>query len=211
MPKPNPNDLVKETILEASKLGSRLFRNNVGLGWIGHPVIHVTKPIKLNLKPGDCVVRNARALHAGICEGSSDAIGFTPVLITQEMVGKTLPIFTAVESKTGKGKLSKIQSDFIDMVLAFGGIAGVARSREDLRDLIKPIVNPVKQYFGKIKQVFSDEIIEFSLSPYDSILCDHGNLISKSCNIPSCKFYRGIFGVSPLQKALPYYNSGNKS
>lgn len=138
----NPNDLVQETIIEASKLGARLYRNNVGLGWVGK-VIRITKEIKLNLRPGDMVIRNARALHAGLCEGSSDAIGFTPVLITQEHVGKTLPIFTSVESKTGKGQLSEIQDNFIKMVLGFGGIAGVARSKQDLIDLIKPVVNPI--------------------------------------------------------------------
>lgn len=135
------NDLVQETIIEGSKLGARLFRNNVGLGWVGG-IIRITKEIKMNLRPGDMVIRSARALHAGLCEGSSDAVGFTPVLITQDMVGKTVPIFTAIESKTGKGQLSQMQKSFIDMVLAFGGIAGVARSKQDLIDLIKPHIVP---------------------------------------------------------------------
>lgn len=199
MPQQTPNDLVKETILEASKLGSRIFRNNVGLGWIGHPVIHITKPIKLNLKPGDCVVRNARALHAGLCEGSSDAIGITPTLITKEMVGKTIGVFTAVESKTGKGKLSKIQEDFINMIKALGGIAGEARSRDDVRNLIKPIVNPVKQFFGGIvkkddvPKINNDFVLPLiNISNSNCVLCDHGNPISKSCPVITCKFYRGI-------------------
>lgn len=141
----NPNDLVQETIIEASKLGARLFRNNVGLGWIGK-IIRITKEIKLNLRPGDMVIRNARALHAGLCEGSSDAVGFVPILITQEMVGKIVPIFASIESKTGKGQLSEKQENWINMVLEFGGIAGVARNLDDLRDLINPCVGPSQRF-----------------------------------------------------------------
>lgn len=179
MPK-NPNDLVQESILEGSKLGSRLFRNNVGLGWIGHPVIHIKENKSVNLKKGDVVVRNARALHAGLCEGSSDAIGLTPILITQEMVGKKIAVFTAVESKTGKGKLSKIQQDFINMVIALGGIAGAVYSRQDVQKLIKPIVSPVKQFFGK-EEV---HIIDGGLI--------NEKYIPKSCDVITCKYYRGI-------------------
>lgn len=133
----NPNDLVQENLVDASKLGARLWRNNCGLGWAGKPVIHITKPIKMNLNPGDVVVRHARALHAGLAVGSSDEIGFVPTLITQEMVGKTLPIFASIEAKTGKGQLSEAQTNWINMVLSFNGIAGVARSKEDLINLIK--------------------------------------------------------------------------
>lgn len=131
----NPNLLVQETIIEASKLGSRLWRNNVGLGWVGK-VINITKEVKANLHPGDKIIRAARPLHAGLCEGSSDAIGLTPVLITQEMVGRTVAIFTAIESKTGKSVASEIQNDFIKMVIGFGGIAGIVHSKEDLHQII---------------------------------------------------------------------------
>lgn len=128
--------IVQDVILAASKLGCRLFRNNTGLGWIGHPIIHVTKPIKLNLNPGDIVVRHGRALHAGLCKGSSDAIGFIPVKITQQHVGKTLAIFSAIEVKTPTGKTREEQNAFISMVNSNGGIAGVARSTDDLKKLI---------------------------------------------------------------------------
>lgn len=131
----SPNELVQDTILEASKLGCRLFRNNVGLGWVGK-VINITKEVKLNLRPGDKIIRAARPLHAGLCKGSSDGIGLTPIVITQEMVGKTIAVFTAIEGKTGSAVADEDQKSFINMVISFGGIAGIVHNIKDVRDLL---------------------------------------------------------------------------
>lgn len=142
------SEIVQDTILTASKLGARMFRNNTGMGWVGK-TIRITKEIKLNLKPGDVVVRQGRPLHAGLCEGSSDSIGITPILITPEMVGRTVGIFTAFECKTEKGKTSELQNNFIQMVLNYGGIAGVVRSKEDLSGVFAEfIITTIKQFFG---------------------------------------------------------------
>jgi hypothetical protein len=43
----------------------------------------------------------------------------------------------AIEVKTDKGVVSKEQQDFIDRVNKLGGIAGVARSISDVKELIK--------------------------------------------------------------------------
>lgn len=107
--------------LALSKTGSRMFRNNVGTGWTGRVVRNI----------GSVTIYEPRPLDAGLCKGSSDLIGWTPVTVTADMVGKRLAVFTAIEVKTTKGKTSPEQTNFIDRVKIDGGIAGVARSAED--------------------------------------------------------------------------------
>lgn len=92
-----------------SRLGSRLFRNNVGVA----------------------TTESGHTIRFGLCKGSSDLIGWTPVEITQEMVGQQVAVFTAVEVKTPKGRVSKEQQAFLDAVLDAGGIGTVARSAEE--------------------------------------------------------------------------------
>lgn len=70
--------------------------------------------------------------------GFPDLAGFTEVEITQEMVGKRYPIFTAIEVKLPKGYPTKEQKAFIQMVKSFNGIAGVARCWEDVEEIKKP-------------------------------------------------------------------------
>lgn len=96
-----------------------VFRNETAKAWVGQ-VVH---------KAGDQVtLKNARMLPFGLCVGSSDLIGITPVEITQEMVGTTLGVFTAWESKTKTGRATKEQKTFIENIKRFGGFAGIART-----------------------------------------------------------------------------------
>jgi hypothetical protein len=104
--------------------GARVWRNNVGMGWIGEPV-HCGK---------DVILKNARPLHSGLCEGSSDFIGFIPITVTQHMVGKRMAVFLAAEIKTGRGIETDLQENFRNMVNANGGIAFVARSVEEAEE-----------------------------------------------------------------------------
>ena len=84
------------------------------------------------------VLRNEAGIpiRFGLCKGSSDLICITPVVVTQDMVGSTIGVFTAVEVKTLKGRVSPEQQTFIDAVNKAGGIAGVARSVEDALELL---------------------------------------------------------------------------
>lgn len=74
---------------------------------------------------------------------SSDFIGITPVLITQEMVGTVLGVFTAVEMKPEGWKLvpsdkrGLAQKNFIDIVQKDGGYSGFATSIEDYKRIVK--------------------------------------------------------------------------
>ncbi len=106
---------------------SRMFRNNVGTGWVGE--VSATKD-------GGKYIKDARPLKAGLCTGSSDLIGWTTKIITPEMVGKKVAIFTALEIKTPTGKATKEQINFIIQVLDNGGIAGIARSGEDAVNIV---------------------------------------------------------------------------
>lgn len=79
-----------------------------------------------------------RWIKYGVCNpGGSDLIGWTPIQVTQDMVGKTVAVFTAVEVKTPKGKVTDAQQNFIDQVNKAGGRAGVVRSPDDAQLLLK--------------------------------------------------------------------------
>lgn len=114
-----------------SREGNRLWRNNVGVGWVGKSIF-IKEQCGATLYPGDVIIRQARPLHAGLCEGSADYIGFRRVVITPEMVGKTLAVFSSVETKVPKtGKLSAVQQNWQQMVNDLGGIGIVATSVEE--------------------------------------------------------------------------------
>lgn len=120
--------LQKNIMLAIGKLlpNVRIFRNNVGTGWVG-------KSIK---KGSLIIIENPRPLRAGLCEGSSDLIGWTTVEVTPEMVGKKIAVFTAIEIKTSSGSKSDEQVNFITRVREAGGIAGIARSEQEATQLI---------------------------------------------------------------------------
>lgn len=112
------NDITKESMRLATALGARLFRNNTG-----------------RTKTAD----GKRWIQFGIPStgGGSDLLGWTPTLITADMVGSTVAVFTAVEIKAGRDRLTLKQKAFIAKVKKDGGIAGVARSVDDAGALLK--------------------------------------------------------------------------
>lgn len=107
--------------LALSKLGLTMFRQNTGMAWIGD---------WKRIGPNTILIENARTFHAGLCVGSSDLIGFKPIIITPEMVGRTVAVFTAAEIKSKRGRLSKEQENFLAVVNDNGGIGFVANSEE---------------------------------------------------------------------------------
>jgi len=115
--------------------GTKVFRNHVGLGWQGE-----TK----RTKSGGIFIDNPRPLHSGLCKGSSDLIGWTPIEITPEMVGKKIAVFTAIEVKTIRGRVSKEQINFLNQINLDGGIATIATSPEQAVDLINNMTKNVK-------------------------------------------------------------------
>jgi len=121
--------------IKLSQLGILNFRNNTGMGWAGKAE-RIYKKQSVTVFPGDVIVRKARPLHSGLCEGSSDIIGVKPVVITQEMVGQTVGVFVACEVKTKTGPVRVKQKTFIDNINKAGGNAGIVRSVDDVEGFI---------------------------------------------------------------------------
>lgn len=121
-------NIVRTIMLALGKIPSlKLFRNNVGTGWVGKTG---------NVKGGGIIIRDPRRLDAGLIEGSSDLIGWKEEIILPSMVGKKVAIFTAIEVKRDRGTLSPSQLNFINQVQRAGGIAGLVRSEEQAKDFI---------------------------------------------------------------------------
>ena len=106
--------LLYRLLLRCSELGARVFRNNVG-------------------KLQD---RNGRVVTYGLCVGSSDLIGYVPLVIQPHHVGQTLAVFVAIEAKTATGRLRPEQRQFLAVVQGHGGLCCVARSVEDAEALL---------------------------------------------------------------------------
>lgn len=104
-----------DIMLNASEEGHRLLRNNVG---------------------GFKDARGAWVKYGVGGTGGSDLIGWTQIKITTDMVGLTLPVFTAIEVKD-KAKPTTEQLDFIASVQRANGISGIAHSTEEYRQIIE--------------------------------------------------------------------------
>jgi len=68
--------------------------------------------------------------------GGSDLIGFKTITITASHVGKKFAVFAAVECKSPKGKPTQEQLNFIDYIKKSGGLAGIARSPEQAKEIL---------------------------------------------------------------------------
>lgn len=121
--------VIPRVLIQATKAGWRLFRNNVGRAWQGQ----CTESYGMDDKKRRYRVVelfNARMVKFGLVEGSSDLIGWRDLEITQDMVGGRVAQFCAVECKTEKYKrLSAEQRAFLSAVKRAGGYAAVARER----------------------------------------------------------------------------------
>ena len=124
--------ITQQRILLACGSGPvRLWRNNVGTGWAGQAT-KVTSgnlgAIARSIRPGDVVIRQGRPLHAGLCVGSSDLIGYRVV----DRVAQ----FVALEVKSATGRPTAQQTQFIDHINGAGGCAGIVRSVEDAHTVL---------------------------------------------------------------------------
>ena len=93
-------------------------------------------------------LRTGRPVQFGLAKGSSDLIGFKTIEVTSDMVGQKLAVFTSIEVKTAKGKLTPMQHNWLSCVNKAGGITGVARS---VQDAIQIISNPISYLTERIK------------------------------------------------------------
>jgi len=115
------SEVQKRVRLEGAKRGALLWRNNVGA------------------TPSKCPSCNARqrVVRFGLANDSSainkrfkssDLIGITPVVITPDMVGRTIGVFTSYECKRtpwmyrGTDR-EQAQKNWLDLIKRHGGIA----------------------------------------------------------------------------------------
>lgn len=120
----------QEIQIEGPKYSSMLMRNNSGA----------------------CVDNTGRLVRYGLGNiskkhndriASSDLIGITQVLITPDMVGKVVGIFTAIEVKKEAWNENKkldahetAQLNFINWVKSLGGLGGFCNNAKKLRDIL---------------------------------------------------------------------------
>lgn len=118
-------------VMICQMFNGRLFRNNRG---------------KFRTLDGN------RVVSAGLsADGSSDEIGWTPITITQEMVGKTVAVFTAAEIKRDEiayrewlssgAKTARDQRKFIRIVNEQHGIAFCTFSEDDAKEKLRLAVD----------------------------------------------------------------------
>ena len=112
------SDIMRRIQVALSKVGARVFRNNTALAWAGK-VQRFPDTTYVEVRPSDIVIRNARPIHCGLCEGSSDLIGWTDK-------GR----FLAVEAKAST-KPTVEQVNFIGAVNWSGGVAFIAHSPDE--------------------------------------------------------------------------------
>ena len=127
-------------VLGVQPHGFRLMRNNSGAyktqggGFVNYGLGNISKK------------------HVKVSK-SSDEIGFLNVTITPEMVGKTIPIFTAIEVKREDFKFPKVfkegsplwaQNNFIESIRRVGGFAMFARTPDEVISYLKTYIEWLK-------------------------------------------------------------------
>lgn len=117
--------ILKLVQMAMSTIGARALRNNVG--------------VLQDRSTG-------RHVKFGLCVGSSDLIGWVPVRVTEKMVGSTVAVFLAIETKVpGKNpEPFSAQEHFIKAVNGAGGIAIVAHSQEEAVTSVKAGVSALQ-------------------------------------------------------------------
>lgn len=124
------DEIYQKILLETPKHGVTLWRNNCGAfkdstgRWLRFGLANISKKASKFFR-------------------SSDGIGFTEIIITPEMIGKKIAVFTAIETKESTWNPNKklderevAQKNYIDYVLMRGGFAGFANSVDSFLKII---------------------------------------------------------------------------
>ena len=94
----------------------------------------------LRYQVGTFLTMQGDPIHIGE-KGVSDLIGITPHTITQEDVGKTIGVFTALEIKKPKGQTQKErrenQGNYLRLINRLGGLGAIVKSPEDAEAVVK--------------------------------------------------------------------------
>jgi hypothetical protein len=118
---------MRRVMYALSQAKATIFRNNVGVAVIRDtPKACLGCPVYLRSN------KTARRVKYGLCPGSSDIIGWTPVTVTPDMVGSKVAVFTAVEVKTARGRTAFNQVNFLERLRKAGGIARIVRDEKEI-------------------------------------------------------------------------------
>lgn len=121
---------------------STLFRLHTGKATAGKAIWQ---------KDGSALVIGARPITLGLgllnndpVVGAGDLIGWTTRIITQDMVGKRVAIYTAIEAKVEDSAVqkktahkSKSQKNYIHQVRQAGGLAGFASTETEALQIVQ--------------------------------------------------------------------------
>lgn len=128
-------ELIQQQVrLDIARSGLDLWRNNVGVA------LHTdrygqTRAVRYGLLNDTAEINEQYK--------SSDLIGIRPILITADMVGQVVGVFSAIEAKASDWTYrpndahTQAQQRFIDLVRAAGGMAGFARSPAEARGILR--------------------------------------------------------------------------
>lgn len=111
------SDTLRDIILRLSNTDTRLFRMQSG----SFRALHSDQVIRVGIP------------------GMSDTIGLRRITVTPELLGRSLAVFVAIEVKSKTGKPHANQLDFVQVVSNLGGYAGIARSVDDARRILRLI------------------------------------------------------------------------
>lgn len=121
--------VMQRTQLEMAKTGALIFRNNSGA----------------------CEDKTGRLIRYGLGHtsaqqvrawASSDLIGVIPIVITPEMVGRTIGVFAAIECKSSDWHMTtsdhraQAQQRFINLVRSVGGVGGFVTDPAQVHTLL---------------------------------------------------------------------------
>jgi hypothetical protein len=119
--------LLNNIRLKHSHGTTRLFRNTVGAGYVGQAFF---------MQDGSVVIPRPARVTFGLGPGTSDLIGWCEHVITPEDVGARVAQFVAIECKSKSGRANKQQKAFLELAWDHGALAGIARSLEDVEQIL---------------------------------------------------------------------------
>ena len=118
----------KAVMIEASKLGLRVFRNNVGLFYALDVISIIVDSVKKGGLSGLLtLIRSGRLrkIMCGLHKGSADLIGWMP---------SPNHAFVSIEVKKVGGRPSKFQLNWMKQVQLSGGFACIINNEEQLKE-----------------------------------------------------------------------------
>lgn len=121
----NEADIQREVMIELSRMGAVVWRNNTG-AYVGWDTVRKCLAMLRQGRIAACIkfLKSLYPIKGGLCVGSADIIGLWK------------GTFLAVEIKTPKGRLTEAQKNFLNTVNANGGIGFVARKKEDVKKFL---------------------------------------------------------------------------